>query len=99
MIPDEVRWIWTVLLVLVVVALPVVVSSLHRLWWAARSIERYLKEMAEAGAGIGGGTAHLSSLDQTIAGAGEILDAAGKINQHAGTIRKTLAERAGKTSE
>lgn len=96
MIPAEVRWIWTALLVLVVIALPVVVSALHRLRWAARNIERYLSDMAKAGGGIGGNTGHLAGLDATISTAGEILDAAGKIHQHAGAIRQTLADRAGK---
>ncbi len=99
MIPAEVRWIWTVLLVLVVIALPLVVSALHRLWWAARNIERYMSDMAAAGGGIGGNTVHLAGLEDTISTATKILERAGQINQHAGTIRTTLADRAAGTPE
>lgn len=88
--------LWTILLVVTVLLLPFIVSLLHRTWKASRSIERYFKEMLEAGLGIAGNTEHIKALDDTISVASGMLDVAGDINQHAETIKETLAGKAAK---
>ncbi len=99
MIPWSVQLIWAVLLVIVYLSLPLAVVALHRLWRSARHIQRYLADMETAAAGIAAGTGSLGGLNQTIDGAGTLLEVAGKIASASGTIRKTLAERAGATGE
>lgn len=94
--PDAVYIIWTILLIVTVLLLPLIVSLLHRTWYAARSIRQYLGEMEEAGGGIAGNTAHIKALDDTQSVAGGILETAGKINKNAETVAKTLSERAKK---
>lgn len=86
--------LWTVLLIVTVLLLPLIVSLLHRTWLASRSIERYFKEMLEAGQGIAGNTDHISALNSTIDVASGMLDVAGEIDANANTIKSTLAERA-----
>ena len=91
----ETLWL-LLLLVAVVVVLPLLVYLLHRTWLAARNIERYFAEMAEAGVGIANSTAHVKALESTIAVATKILGVAGGINSHAATIETTLAGRVSK---
>ena len=88
--------LWSILLVVTVLLLPLIVSLLHRTWRASRNIEIYFKEMLEAGLGIAGNTDHVSALDDTISVASGILDVAGQINGNAETIKTTLADRAAK---
>ena len=86
--------LWTILLVVTVLLLPLIVSLLHRTWKASRNIERYFKEMAEAGLGVAGNTEHIKALNDTISVASGMLEVAGDINQHAETIKDTLAGKA-----
>ena len=88
--------LWTVLLVVTVLLLPLIVSLLHRTWVASRNIERYFKEMLEAGLGIAGNTDHVKALDDTISVASGILGVAGEINNNAETIKGAVSERAAK---
>ncbi len=94
--PQAVFTLWTILLVVTVLLLPYIVYLLHRTWVASRNIERYFKEMSEAGLGIAGNTEHIKALDDTIGVASGILDVAGDINEHAETVKDTLAGRAAK---
>lgn len=88
--------IWGITLaVAVLVVLPLTVYLLQRTLNAARSIERYLAEMRDAGVGIAANTNHIKALDDTIAVATQILNTAGSIKGHAATIETTLASRAG----
>lgn len=89
--------LWIVLLAAVVIAIPVLVVLLHRTLSAARSIERYFAEMRDAGLGIAGSTEHIKALNETISVASGMLEVAGGINEHAETIKDTLAGRASKT--
>ncbi len=86
--------LWTILLVVTVLLLPLIISLLHRTWVASRSIERYFKEMLEAGVGIAGNTDYVTALDDTIGVASGILDVAGEINENAETIKGAVADRA-----
>ena len=91
--PQAVFILWAVLLIVVILLLPLIVGLLHRTWLASRSIERYFKEMLTAGLGVAGNTEHIKALDDTISVASGMLDVAGEINQHAETIKDTLAAR------
>ena len=84
---------WIMLVVTVVVVVPVAVYLLHRLWLAARSIERYTGEALAAGLGIARNTANIAALDQTVALGGELGTVAGSIRRRAAAIEKTLADR------
>ena len=88
--------LWTVLLVVTVLLLPLIVSLLHRTWVASKNIERYFKEMLEAGLGIAGNTDHVTALDDTINVASGILGVAGEINKNAETIKGAVSDRAAK---
>ena len=90
--------LWTILLVVTILAIPVLVLLLHKTWLAARSIERYFADMREAGLGIAGNTEHIKSLTKTIEVASGMLDTAGQINDHAATIKDTLAQRAAQSN-
>ncbi|MBA3586777.1 MAG: hypothetical protein H0W41_03975 [Chloroflexi bacterium] len=93
-IPVIVYILWWILLgVAVFVVLPVVVYMLHRTLNAARGIERYFATTLEAGLGIAGNTANIAALEDTITVAGGILETAGQIEQHAGTIETALGAR------
>jgi hypothetical protein len=92
--PGVVEAIWGVMLVVaVVVVLPVTLYLLHRLWRAARSIERYTAEALAAGLGIARNTAAVAALDQTATLGGELGAAAASIRRHGAAIEKTLANR------
>jgi len=86
--------LWTILLVVTVLLLPLIVSLLHKTWVASYNIERYFKEMHEAGGGIAGNTAHIIALDDTIQVASTMLGVAGQIDENAATIKGALADRA-----
>ncbi len=92
--PPAVFVLWTILLIVAVLLLPLIIALLHRTWKAARSIERYFAEMLTAGGGIAGNTDHIKALNDTISVATGILSTAGDINQHAETIKTTLGTRA-----
>lgn len=88
----SVLW-WVLLAVAVLVVLPWVVYLLHRALNAARGIERHFATALEAGLGIAGNTANIAALEDTINVAGGILEVAGQIEQHAGTIESALGGR------
>ena len=94
--PPIVYILWIVVLVVALILFPFIVRLLHKTLIAAKNIERYLKEMKEAGLGIAGNTGYITALDSTIEVAVDILDSAGKINSNAETIEVTLAGRAAK---
>ena len=94
--PATVYTLWIVVLVVALLLFPFIVRLLHKTLIAAKNIERYLKEMKEAGLGIAGNTEHITALNSTIDVAVDILDSAGKINANAETIKVTLAGRAAK---
>lgn len=87
---------WATLIIAVVVIVPLVVHLLHRTFSAARQIERYAATALTAGVGIAGNTANIAALEQTISVATDILDTAGAIEEHTGTIEQALAARAGR---
>jgi len=86
--------LWLILLIVTVLILPFLIHLLHRTWKAARSIQRYFKEMKEAGFGVAGNTEHIKALDDTITVASGILGVAGSINDRSDTLKTTLATRA-----
>lgn len=86
--------LWILLLIVAVVAIPVLVTLLHRTWLAARSIERYFADMRDAGLGIADHTSHIKVLEDTISVASDMLDTAVDTDRHAATIEETLAARA-----
>lgn len=94
--PSAVYTIWWItLIVTLVVFVPLTVYLLHRTWEAARSIQRYAAETLVAARGIAGNTQHLPALDATAATAGEMLQAAGAVEQKLDTVASVLAGRAG----
>jgi hypothetical protein len=94
-IPTAVYVIWIIVLaVAVLVILPLTVYLLQRALNAARNIERYLAEMRDAGVGIASNTQHIKALDDTIQVAGQLLETAGSIDEHAATIESALTARA-----
>lgn len=95
-VPTAVYVIWAIALAIVIlVVIPLTVYLLHRTLTAARNIEQYLAEMRDAGVGIANNTDHVAGLDDTIEVAGQILETAGAIEEHAATIETTLEARAG----
>ena len=88
--------LWTILLVVTVLLLPLIVSLLHRTWVSCRNIERYFKEMKEAGLGIAGNTDYITALDDTINVASGILGVAGEIDKNASIIKGAVSDRAAK---
>ncbi len=96
--PTAVYVLWIILLAVALILFLFIVRLLHKTLKAAVNIERYLKEMKEAGLGIAGNTGHITALDSTIEVATDILDSAGKINGNAETIKVTLANRAIKSN-
>ena len=89
----HVIWAATLLLVVIVIV-PLAVLLLHRTLVAAMSIRRYLDEMLAAGVGIAGHTASIKALGDTIGVAGSMVEVAGQIKSHSGTIASVLAARA-----
>jgi len=88
--------LWTILLIVTVLLLPFIVSLLHRTWVASKNIERYFKEMLDAGIGIAENTEHVSALDATIGVASGMLDVAGDIDENTKTIKGAVSDRADK---
>ena len=87
--------IWAAtLLIVIVVIVPLAILLLHRTLRAAISIRRYLDEMLAAGVGVAGNTASIKALDDTLGVAGAMLQVAGDIKSHSGTIATVLAARA-----
>jgi len=87
---------WVTLIVAVVVVLPLAVYLLHRTLVAARQIERYAARALEAGVGIAQNTENIGALEGTISTATEILEAAGRIEEHTGAIEEVFEARAGR---
>ena len=94
--PAIVNILWIVVLAVALILFPFIVRLLHKTLIAAKNIERYLKDMKEAGLGIAGNTEHITALNSTIDVAVDILDSAGKINTNAETIKGVMADRAAK---
>ena len=94
--PSVIYILWIIVLAVALILFPFIVRLLHKTFIAAKNIERYLKNMKEAGMGIAGNTEHITALNSTIDVAVDILDSAGKINANAETIKVTLAGRAAK---
>ena len=94
--PYAVYVLWIILLAVALLLFPFIVRLLHKTFIAAKHIERYLREMKEAGLGIAANTGHITALNSTIEVATGILDSAGKINANAETIEVTMAGRAAK---
>ena len=94
--PTVVYVFWIIILAVALLLFPFIVRLLHKTLLAAKHIERYLRDMKEAGLGIAGNTENIKALDSTINIATDILDSAGKINNNAETIKVTLAGRAAK---
>ena len=94
--PAIVYILWIVVLAVALILFPFIVRLLHKTLIAAKNIERYLKDMKEAGLGIAGNTEHITALNSTIDVAVDILDSAGKINSNAETIKSVMADRAAK---
>jgi hypothetical protein len=85
---------WILLIVAILVVLPVAVYLLHRLFRAARSIERYTAEALAAGLGIARHTAAVSALNRTVTLGSELGAVAGSIGRHSAAIEKALMDRA-----
>lgn len=64
--PALVIWAAT-LAIIAIIVVPLALSLLQRALTAARSIERYMADMLEAGKGIAGNTAAIPALDTTLA--------------------------------
>ena len=94
--PAIVYILWIVVLAVALILFPFIVRLLRKTFIAAKNIERYLKDMKEAGLGIAGNTEHITALNSTIDVAVDILDSAGKINSNAETIKSVMADRAAK---
>lgn len=93
---STVEILWTILLAVAVLVLGPIIRLLHKTLIASNNIERYLKEMKEAGLGIASKTEHITALNSTIKVAGDILETAGEINNNSETIKVTLSNRASK---
>ena len=96
MMPQAVYILWIIVSAVALILFPFIVRLLHKTFMAAKNIERYLREMKEAGMGIAGNTGHISALNSTIEVATGILDSAGKINANAETIETVMADRSAK---
>ena len=94
-LPETVYSIWwTVLVVVFVVIVPLAVGLLHRTLRAAIDIRRYLAEMLAASVGIAENTSSIPALKDTIAVGSGMVETAGNLKEHSGTIAEVLAQRA-----
>lgn len=94
-IPAVVHVIWlTVLIVVTFIIVPLALILLQRTLRAALAIRRYMSDMLTAGVGIAGNTASVSALNDTISVATGMVETAGQLKEHSGTIASVLAERA-----
>jgi hypothetical protein len=92
MIPEAVLWTWGITLGIVTfVIVPVALYLLHRALRAAQSIERYTHEALEAGAGIAANTAAIAALEETIAAARSLLEAAELLQGRTAVIADAVA--------
>jgi hypothetical protein len=97
-IPDAVFWIWGITLgVITFGVVPLALYLLHRALRAARSIERYTREALEAAAGIATNTAAVAALEETIAAARSLLEAAKQLEQRTAEIADVVAGPAGRS--
>lgn len=85
---------WTMLLVVVIVIVPLAIGLLHRTLRAALSIRRYFAEMLTAGVGIAENTSSIPALKDTITVGVGMVETAGRLKEHSGTIAQVLAARA-----
>ena len=98
MISEAVFWIWGITLGLITfVIVPLALYLLHRALRAARSIERYTREALEAGAGIAANAAAIGALEQTIATAASLLEAAELLKRGTAEIADAVAGPAGRS--
>ena len=88
--PQAVFILWTILLVVTVLLLPFIIYLLHTTWKASKSIERYFKEMLEAGLGVAGNTEHVKALDDTIAVASNMAGQDDEIRNSAHYLRHNI---------
>lgn len=86
---------WIALAVTVLVVVPVTVYLLHRLWRAARNIERYTAEALEAGGGIATNTASAAALENTAEAAGPLVEKAVRVRDLTKQVAEVLRHRAG----
>jgi len=94
-LPSVIYVIWgTVLAIVVFVIVPLAIGLLQRTLNAALSIRRYFAEMLAAGVGIAENTASVSALNDTIAVAVDMINTAGQLKEHSGTIAQVLSQRA-----
>jgi len=97
MTPDAVFWIWGITLgVITFVVVPLALYLLHQALRAARSIERYTREALEAGAGIAANTAAIAALEETLAAAKSLLEAAELLKRRTAEIADAVAGPAGR---
>ena len=98
MIPETAYWIWGITLGLITfVIVPLALYLLHRALRAARSIERYTREALEAGAGIAANTAAIAALEETIATAASLREAAELLKRRTAEIADAVAGPAGRS--
>lgn len=85
---------WTTLLIVIIVIVPLAIGLLHRTMRASQSIKRYFSEMLAAGVGIAENTASVHELQNTIVVGTAMVETAGRLDDHSGTIANLLATRA-----
>jgi hypothetical protein len=84
---NAVYWIWgTTLTIITIVVVPLSLYLLHRTLKAAMSIERYARESLTAGVGIANNTAAIPALEETLATAGSLVEAAKLLKARADDI-------------
>ena len=90
-------WIWAITLAIITfVVVPVALYWLTRLLKAAHSIERYTREMLEAGVGIAKNTSAVPALEETLKVAGSLVEASKLLKNAAdevGSLAVDLAAR------
>lgn len=84
---------WVALGLTLLVFVPIALYLLHRTWRAARNIRRYTAESLRAGAAIAAHTAQLGALENTIAGAGPLLEGTEAIRQLTTEVKEILLQR------
>lgn len=82
---------WIMLLATFLLVGPALTVLLHRAYSAARNIERYTADVLNAGVSIANNTANVQALKDTIAVAGQLLEAAGSIERYGATAEAALA--------
>jgi hypothetical protein len=98
MTPETAFWIWGITLGLITfVIAPLALYLLHRALRAARSIECYTREALEAGASIAANTAAIAALEETIATAASLREAAELLKRRTAEIADAVAGPAGRS--